>query len=309
MSFSVSLNPTYLCNFRCTFCYLTPAQLGDKTTTLLSTISSRLNEISRYKIITHIDLYGGEVSLLPTDYLNQLKMIIREYYQGPISVITNFNKIIDFFQHNDIDVSVSWDYKCRERWDVVLRNIVQFSKPVHVLMLASKCMVHWHDDDIKIANYILSTVRNIKSVEIKPYSTNQANQDYVSFTNYETFIHRWMTLTSDHEYEFVNETQIKQSLNKQRNAWSDDHVYITPSGKFAVLEFDENDNEFFLELDDFKQYQQWAKLEKVRVRNNKFCGQCHYLGHCLSEHLRNVKSLNNSCNGFRYLLDGYAKKL
>ena len=27
---NLSINPTYYCNFRCDFCYLTPEQLGDR---------------------------------------------------------------------------------------------------------------------------------------------------------------------------------------------------------------------------------------------------------------------------------------
>ena len=45
--------------------------------------------------------------------------------------------------------------------------------------------------------------------------------------------------------------KIISSLQKKYNAFSNDHVYITFKGKFGVLEFDVNDNEYFLELDSF----------------------------------------------------------
>jgi len=177
-------------------------------------------------------------------------------------------------------------------------------------MLASECMVNWSNKIIREAQAAFEHLQNIKTVEIKPYSTNQANQDNVSFKQYEEFIKRWIELTPYHyeNYEFVNEKQIQDAIAGKRNAWSDDHVYITPTGKFGVLEFDENDDEFFLELNSFEDYVKWTEFEKLRVNANSICGSCPYLGSCLSEHLRDVKTLNNSCNGFRFLLDWYAKR-
>jgi hypothetical protein len=70
-------------------------------------------------------------------------------------------------------------------------------------------------------------------------------------------------------------------------------------------EFDLNDNEFFLEYDTLDEYWQWCEKEKHRVGLNKYCSSCEYYGNCLSEHLREVKSLDESCNGFKHLIDWY----
>ena len=48
---------------------------------------------------------------------------------------------------------------------------------------------------------------------------------------------------------------------------------------------------------------------KDRVVKNPYCSQCDYLGSCLSEHLRDVKSLTYSCNGFKHLLDWYNERI
>lgn len=146
---------------------------------------------------------------------------------------------------------------------------------------------------------------NLESVEIKPYSSNQANQQNVSFRDFEEFVKKWITSDIPKKFTFVNEYLIGESINKQRNSFSDDHIYITPSGRYAVLEFDLNDNEFFLEYDTLDEYYDWCEKEKMRVKKNKFCSECEYFGNCLSEHLREVKDLNNSCNGFKLLLNWY----
>lgn len=312
MSFTVSINPTYLCNFRCNFCYLTEEQLSDKSKLDMQTLDRRLWEISREREITHVDVYGGEITLLRPAYLDMMMDIIHRFYRREVSVITNLSdwSRTKFLLRDDIDVSVSWDYTCRERWGIVLKNMAFFPKPIHLLLLASECMVNWSDETIKEVASICETMDNIKTIEIKPYSSNQANQQSVTFQQYEHLIQRWIELIPrSPNYTFMNEQQMQQSLDGTRNAWSDDHIYITPRGEFAVLEFDKNDNEYFLLYERFEDYLDWTLKEKVRVNANKHCSICPYLGHCLSEHLREVKNLNNSCNGFRFLLDWYAERL
>ena len=273
--------------------------------------------ISEYREITHIDIYGGEVTLLPEPYVEEMLDIIATVYDGRVNVVTNLSRPLEKTQwllRPDIDISVSWDYTCREGWDTVMKNILMVPKPIHMLMLASHQMLHWEDHEIGAAQWIIDSLNNVTTVEIKPYSPNQSNQQTVTYAEYETFIQRWMAERergryTRNEYEFVNETQIFESITRSRNAFSDDHIYLTPHGKLAVLDFDLNDNEYFLELESFGAYLTWAEKEKERVNNNKYCKECPYLGHCLSEHLRDVKDLDNSCNGFRHLLEWYETRI
>jgi hypothetical protein len=198
-------------------------------------------------------------------------------------------------------VSVSYDFDAREDHERVWRNMALLDKPFSILMLASSKLIV-KDVDEMIG--MLNTLSSLVSVEIKPYSTNQANQFDIKFSDFENFIKKWIT-NKDKRFELVNELLIQDVINKERNSFSDDHVYITPNGKYGVLEFDLNDNEFFLEYDTLDQYYQWCNKEKERVTKNKFCSECTYFGHCLSEHLREVKDLTNSCNGFKHLIDWY----
>lgn len=305
---TVSINPTYLCNFRCDFCYLTEDQLRDNDRVTLLRIYDRLEEISKHAVITHVDIYGGEVTLLPEAYMEEVIDMAHHFGTGRVNIITNLSRIPGWLYRDDIDISVSWDYHARQDHMKVYNNMLAAPSDVHVLMLASYNMINWADEDIIMADLMLSQLARVQSVEIKPYSTNQANADLVSFADFEEFVQRWLTLTTDRNYEFVNEKNIQESLMGVRNAWSDDHIYITPNGKFGVLEFDLLDNEYFKELDSFDEYLEWAVNEKKKIGENKYCSACEYFGHCLSEHLREVRSLENSCNGFVNLLDWYAER-
>ena len=306
--FTVSINPTYYCNFRCKFCYLTNNQLGDRQTLSLGTLQTRLSDIRRHKKITHIDLYGGEIALLSKKYLEQLLILLKEY-SNSINIITNFSAMSPFLFDDDVILTVSYDFDCREKSQLVFNNILLSPKPISVLILASRCILQKNVDTmIKELNLCSS----IKSVEIKPYSPKQANSEKILYKEHENFIMQWILNPIKKNFEFINEKLIRASLTKDgpyyKSAFSDSHVYLTPKGKFGTLEFDDNDNEYFLEFNRFEEYLKWTEIEKDRVNKNPYCSKCDYLGSCLSEHLRDVKDLTYSCNGFKHLLDWYNER-
>ncbi len=307
--FTVSVNPTYYCNFRCDFCYLTSIQLGDRLKIQISTLRKRLDEISDYTEITHIDLYGGEIAILYPEYLTILITLLKNYYT-PINIITNYSAPIPQFLDDEINLTVSYDFDCREKSELVFNNMLNSARPLSVLILASRKILQKNVDDMIQE---LNLCKSIKSVEIKPYSPSQANDHKILYKEHEEFIIKWLSSSVEKNFEFINEKLIKASLTRQglyyKSSFSDSHVYLTPKGKFGTLEFDEKDNEYFLEFDKFEEYLKWTEIEKNRVIKNPYCSKCNYLGSCLSEHLRDVKSLTHSCNGFKHLLDWYNERI
>jgi len=298
----VSINPTYLCNFRCNFCYLTEQQLADRNKIDLEVLDQRLAEIKNYTDIQWVDLYGGEIGALKKDYFYKLKDVIQKHYSDKINIITNFSMLHEGFFEDDFYLSVSYDFEAREKSDRVYQNMLQSPVPIAVLILAGPQVLKMDVDEMI---YKLNLCRSIESVEIKPYSTNQANQHVVTHKDYEDFVIKWLNSSVHKKFNFINEDRIINSLAKNYNAFSNDHVYITPNGKFAVLDFDENDNELFTELDSFVQYHSWAEREKHRYISD-ICKSCTYYGNCLTEHYRYVKDLKFGCNGHKGLLDYYA---
>jgi len=300
---TISLNPWYYCNFRCTFCYLSPGQLADKQKIDIDVLRARIHEIKQVYNITHIDLYGGEVNLLPKRYLSQLFQLFEEENIHNVNIITNLSTINTFTLNPAIDVSVSFDFDCRDDSDQVFTRMLMLPRKFSILMLASECLLT-HDVDEMINMF--NILPNLLSVEIKPYSVNQSNQQNITFSQYEDFIKKWLTSTTKKRFTFINERLIKQSVLGVNHSFSDNHIYITPAGKFAVLEFDLNDRELFTELDDLGEYIEWTNREKAQVLANDICSSCQYVGACLSEHLRDVKDLDHSCNGFKHLITWYS---
>ncbi len=302
-SINISLNPSYFCNLRCSFCYLSDNQLGDKLKLAPEILYSRLEEISLHRKIEHIDLYGGEIATLESNYLDSLLDTIRAFYRDKINIISNLTLVKPFLLREDVELSVSWDYFAREKFEQTYGNMLSLPKKFHVLILASDKLINMTDHEFEDFIRLLSALPNIQTVEIKPFSSNQHHPQKVSFRAFEVWVQRWLERKDQFPFEFINEKKIISSLDGEYSSWSDDHIYITPGGKFAVLEFDSLNREFFLEISSFDKYLKWIEDEKIKIQSNTFCRDCKYLGRCLSEHLQPVFEMSASCNGFYNLLN------
>jgi len=294
---TLSLNPSYHCNFRCSFCYLTEEQLSDRRRLSFEKLDQRLSEVPEIK---YLDMYGGEIGLLKPEVFYNYKNVIRKYYDGEINIITNMSMIHNYFFDEDVYLSVSYDFNAREKNELVFQNMMFSPKPIAVLVLASPAVLQMNVDSM-ISQ--LNVCGSIESVEIKPYSINQANSYNITHRDFEEFVKKWIQSGVDKKFNFVNESKIIESIDGQYNAFSDDHVYITPDGNFGVLEFDINDKEYFLELKSFDEYIEWTQKEKNNL--SPICQSCRYKGRCLTEHYRYVRDLENSCNGYKGLIEWY----
>ena len=301
--FSVSINPTYLCNFNCDFCYLSKEQLRDRTKATHGQIMRRLEEID--VPISHVDLYGGEIGLLPDEYLNKLIDDIKAEYNPTISIITNLSAVREVFLRDDIELSVSYDFDAREKQQIVLTNMMMLTRPFSVLTLASEKVINT-DVDFMISTF--NTLTNLKCVEIKPFSSTTHRDQRVTDLEFEEFIKEWIDNPQEKKWQFLNQDKIEDCLDGNYNAFSDDHVYITPSGNFGVLDFDLLGNEHFTELTSFDKYKKWAQREKTAGVSD-ICKNCKYFGGCLTEHYKYVENLNYGCNGYKGLLDWYDEGL
>lgn len=297
----ISINPTYYCNFRCDFCYLTEQQLSDPAKLSLVDLDTRIKEIKKYFDVPMVDLYGGEIGLLPDAYVHDLCMVLENNGINDINIITNLSMINDVIRNPNFYVTVSYDFDCREQHDRVWNNMLQLTKDFSILILASPGILAKDVDNMILQ---LNLLDHLTSVEIKPYSTNQANCHNVTNIEFEEHVKKWISSPISKNFLFVNEDNITKAIDGTRNAFSNDHVYITPEGRFAVLEFDLNDNEYFKSLNNIEDYIKWADNEP-ELNVSQICRDCEYYGTCLTEHYRYVKSLDTGCNGYKFLIDWY----
>ena len=256
--------------------------------------------------IDHIDLYGGEISTLPVDYQLGLLDTIRRHFSGTINLNTNYIRISPIVNDPNVITSVSFDGPARERWETTLTNIAISPVPVAILILCTPKVIEF---GVEAMIEMLGCFSNILSVEIKPYSSNQSNNLGVTDVEFEQYTRTWIENSHRVDFPIENTRRLDRSLSGEYEAYSTKHAYITPSGKIGVLEFDLNDREFFLELESTAAFKKWTAVERNRVVNNSYCGQCKYLGRCLTEHYRHVDNVDQSCNGFYHLLEWYSEQM
>ncbi len=296
---TLSINPLYYCNMSCSWCYLTQTQLTDKATILpLHRLEEIILDVMRLYKITHVDLYGGEITLLPEAYQRDLYEMLLFYNIPSINAITNYTRPNAFILNAPkVSLTVSYDGTVRENHERVYRNMMLSTKPLSVLTLASRKFL----DTVNVNEYVqMMNMISTTTVEIKPYSSNQSNQDTVKYTEYEQFVLDVLD-HPDRTFHLNNEEHITEALSGNRNSFSNDHLYITPTGDMAILDFDADGNEYFDPVKDLDAYHEWTQREVIQT-DQGLCGTCEYRGRCLSEHLRVVTDLTDSCNGFYNLL-------
>lgn len=294
----VSINPLYRCNFRCAYCYLTEKQLSSRQLLDPSTLGKRLAELPE---ITEVEVYGGEVTLLPKEYMDALKSHIRTVYAGPIAITTNLSRVPDWLLEEDYEINVSYDFEHRPQYAQVLNNILMLPKPVSLIILATPDVMR---GGVKRQADIVRRLNNVRWIEIKPYSSNQANAALNSNADYVRYVMEWIVHYDNNR--LINVHNLESVLSRTRNAYSRDHIYITPNGKFGVLEFDLNDREYFKELKNYREFLDWTSHEYQSVMSMK-CKDCPYVGRCLTEHYRRTEGELGECSGFKTLIDWWVE--
>lgn len=301
----LSINPSYFCNFRCDFCYLTEQQLGDKQIASIERIMAKVTEVQQHQKVRHVDIYGGEPLMFPKGYLTALVTALRSAGISSVGVNTNLSGLSSEILNVSAHISVSYDFDAREKSSKVYENMQMLTRPFSILMLASEKVLAL---DVEKVIKKLNALEFLETVDIKPYSTNQANQHAIAHKDYERFVRAMIEAKTPKRFKLVNEDILVEAVTGQRNAFSDDHLYITPQAELAVLEFDLNDNEYFLTMKDYSSYEAWCHREKRKIEDHPVCGNCQFKGTCLSEHLRDKVEPEQGCNGFYNLIKWFAQE-
>lgn len=165
--------PSYVCNFSCSWCI-------QKTR---KHIKSKLDLHDLKIIIDNIDIdniviLGGEVSILPNEYLNEF-IALMESKCKPISISTNLFVVKDrLTRHN---LNVSWDFD-RQNTKNIINNILSLEK----CSLVTTVTPYLLSLDIEYIARFYSIFNNVSSVSFNFFNTSKIakNNDveiYVEF--------------------------------------------------------------------------------------------------------------------------------
>lgn len=278
MKIQISINPTYKCNMNCSFCYLkhTPKVLD------LEKLENKLKDISLKYDIDSIDLYGGEICLLPDDYLLKLILLCKKYVDI-IGVITNYT--IDkkwLFDRNDIDLSVSWDYIFRDKNEEVMERIKNTKRELGIIMTSPEL----YDKKYEVAD-ILNKLDGNYYIDIKPCMPSENNKCKCDLKKYQEFV---LFMISNLKHKVLNQYYLDNPPNNLKTP----HIFINPDCKVQKLKFN-RDKEYFETIDDYD------------IEINDKCKKCRYFDSCQTEHDSYFED-EYDCLGMKHLIEINNKK-
>lgn len=274
----ISINPTYKCNLNCPFCYLKHnSKIMD-----LDKLETKLTEISLKYDIDSIDLYGGEICLLPDDYLMKLILICKKYVDI-IGVITNYT--IDkkwLFDRNDIDLSVSWDYIFRDKNEEVLERIKNTKRELGIIMTSPEL----YDKKYEIAD-ILNKLDGNYYIDIKPCMPSENNNCKCDLKKYQEFV---LFMISNIRHKVLNQYYLDNPPNNLKTP----HIFINPDCEVEKLKFNKN-CEYF------------EKTNNYDIELDDKCKNCQYFDDCQTEHDSYLED-EYDCLGMKHLIEINNKK-
>ena len=290
----VHVMPTYRCNLGCSYCYLKK----ENTQTLnLNTLESRLNEIRACYSIEQINVYGGEISLLSTQYLNELFKLCRKYCID-ISAITNFTHPEILEQFPSIHWAVSVNDERPNNKEVLQRLLYMDNRNISISQVVTPSALK------KGASAVLKEDAMLGGyVEFLRYSPSSENLLWdLTNADFENFMIDVMENKDKYPISIKNEQDIISCLNGTYNAYADSNVFIAPDGSFNYVAYGIK-GEYFCQIPIIE------NIKEVRAEEEAaFPCVCKYRGRCYAEHLAQWKE-GDSCCGCKRLLDYYEKNL
>lgn len=262
----VNVNPTYICNKSCQYCYLGTLR-KDSTILSLDVLNKQLQTLNTLFNITHIDYYGGEVSLLDNDYLKKSYDIMKKYTSS-ISTVINGSLYNDIIDKESPIIAISFNNKLDN--DISLWN----HRPINLLSLYIND--EWSPKEF-LNKVSLTKAKSVRIIELCSSITNDnINIDKNYNDKFENFVYNCIKEYMSNDYTFILENleQIKQQQ------MSPPSCFITPKGDLSIL-LQNNGREYFKIVSNDELLHHINTIKKYYENS---CLTCEYYNRCLFEH-------------------------
>lgn len=306
---TVSIMPTYMCNNNCYYCYLERSVRETRQAPLNRlTLKRRLEEIQRNYNISTVEVYGGDLSLLPPSYLSELINTYSKYIE---------DKDCAHFTMSDVGLALALGIKERnvnvsinpERLDfiVALNTIKKYPRVGAISVVTSRLLECPID-------YVFKWFTNFRGeLTLMPYNNYSpgAIVDYVSNYEYCSFVINFMQYYLNNrdkaKFKLTNITMLQDCIRGIYNPSMRNNIFITPSGDFACVDFDDRGYEYF---HTFNTLDKWAsRCSQEDIDRASRCGICENFHCCMAEHFKRDDQIRNwekfhgdICNGYKSLI-------
>lgn len=291
----LSIIPSFYCNFNCRYCYLGDLK-KDKTVLDLNILKERLIELENQYNIHHISIYGGEMSLLPNEYLLNLIDLLKDYN---ISFVTNLSniKFIDFCNQFNIPVSISLNEE-RDNYKNTLYNLQQLKTKHELAVVVLPSILDKNPKDL--LDFYEKLGHDVFFIQYHPSSNNLfryniSTKDYVEFLYHILNYH----ISGNYTFEITNKIILSDSTYIPT---MDSFLFINPNGNFSSIIYN-NNIEQSLEFISLNEWKKHCKVEEELYF--KQCNLCKYYKKCKAEHL--VDFEKPYCSGLYKIIESMEK--
>lgn len=291
---SLSIIPTYWCKTNCKYCYLGDLR-KDQTTLDLQRLDDKLCQlIEDNYTIDSVSVYGGEISLLDEQYLQQFVEIVRQYVSKQVAIgfcTSGYNRsIFELAERLNVGVTIPLNQE-RPDYKKNLQLAKQYNCSLGVVVLPS--IVNTPVD--QLVEFYDSLGRDVFFYQFYPSSINRSpysvdNKQYTDFVI--SFINEYKK--KHRSFELIN---LSEWMDKCYNPEASGFIYISPNGKWMTTGYSDC-LESFVEFDTLDQWKQYCKKE--RLQRLIKCNACPYYDKCKAEHL--VVMGEEYCSGLKKLI-------
>jgi sulfatase maturation enzyme AslB (radical SAM superfamily) len=267
-------------------------------------LQRQLEEVSTKYTIDSINIYGGEVSLLPIAYLKQLIDLCSKYAR--VNVITNFadDACNEFLQQEDVTISTSINEErtCNQQveYSLILTDVENLS----LIQVVTPSLL------IKTAKEVLDHLELFKrTVGFLPYSPAKMAGVNYNITNMEfsLFMKRIILeyMSGNYSFDISNIGQLNAVIENRYDPRMQSILFINPFNEYAGISY-EKDLEYFKVFNTLEDWELACNDEAVEY--NMKCNYCEYYGRCYAEHLKEWKG-DDECCGMKSLVKWYEENI
>lgn len=250
---------------------------------LLSSIESKF-KINRFSI------EGGDITLLSDIYFELLFKLLKTYNKK-ISVVSQFVGYNSALINNADIIEVIYNFQNNEICKIEnIKAAVATGKIINIQSYDRFL------DNHELGNVDILNNLGIKTWKILPcYTTKYSDISFKGYGFFEAIIQKYLPLSQYMKFSFYNKLQL-DGVIKNNNIRT---VYITPSGKFGIGIF--NNNQFeLIETDSLTELENL--LKKQNDESILYCKNCKYKQQCLADRYFNYSYQGESCCGFKNLI-------
>lgn len=302
----LSIQPTWKCNYNCDYCYLGYLRKENKILPL-GILQQRFEEIIKENKIEAIDIFGGEIGILDSSYLENLVSICYGYFGNiPIRITSNCSnkkaiRLVKKFEDKlDIGLAVSWNLE-RKNNDKVELEILNRPAPVKnfmVLVVALPSIIF--SNIYSLLNRFQSWNKPVTILRYFPSIYNENPESSINDKDYTEFMKELISAYRQGGYTFplINLDILYNNFNN--SPLMETNIFLTPSGEWSWVNYKQG-KEYFVTSSNLEDWKKACEEEKLLYKEK--CGKCRYYNKCLAEHLNFDSLKEEECCGLRNFID------